>query len=103
MQEFTKKQFWAELEEAGEEVVRERVIAKRYGSGNYKLELAQEWLRLKEQERIEAKEVSSEMLTKEGLEITRSSKNAAWVAAICAVIAVFVSITALWVSLTKNG
>lgn len=48
METFTKKQFWAELGEAGEDAVRERLIAGIYGSANHKKELAEEWLRVQE-------------------------------------------------------
>lgn len=75
MQEtFTADQFWSELDELGEEVVRKRVIAKVYGSGNNKLELAQEWLRRKEQSRDSA-------FKAEQTDIARSAKDAAWSAA----------------------
>ena len=89
---FTKEQFWAELDEAGEATVRERVITRRYGSGNNKLQLAEEWLRLKDV-------VRSEKTTREQLRISRSSRNAAWVAASAAVIAVVISVVALYFSL----
>ena len=48
---FTTQQFWAELDALGEETVRERVVVGAYGSGHNKKELAQEWLRRKDQAR----------------------------------------------------
>ena len=39
---------------------------------------------------------------KEGIGIAKSAKNAAWVAAICAIIALVISIVALFVSLSTT-
>ena len=89
---FTKTQFWAELDEAGEDIVRERVIAERYGHGNHKLELAREWLRLKDVARSNERE-------QQHLGNERSAKNAAWVSAIAAATSVVVSLVALYFSL----
>ena len=46
--QFTAEEFFADLDDLGEAVVRERLIAGIYGSGNQKKELAQEWLRRRE-------------------------------------------------------
>jgi hypothetical protein len=48
---FSTEQFWAELDALGEEKVRERAVVGAYGSGHNKKELAQEWLRQKDQAR----------------------------------------------------
>jgi len=77
---FTKEKFWAELDDLGEEEVRDRIVTGRYGAGNKKLQLAREWLRRRETERIEAS-------NREQIRIARSAKNAAWAAAMAAIIA----------------
>ncbi len=71
---FTSAQFYAECEKLGEDKVREGVLTKRYGSGNHKLELAQEWLRRKEQERESAQ-------VAEQTAIAQRAADAAWVSA----------------------
>jgi hypothetical protein len=46
---FTKEQFWAELDQLGEESVRVNLfVAKTYGDGGPKRTLAEEWLRSRE-------------------------------------------------------
>lgn len=78
---FTREEFWAELEEAGEEEVRARVNTGRYTSGNKKRELAQQWLDKKVHERAELSERRKEASQSEQIEIARSAKDAAWSAA----------------------
>jgi hypothetical protein len=56
METFTKDQFWAELDELGEDEVQTRVLTKRYTDGNHKLSLAREWLAKRERDRQEARE-----------------------------------------------
>lgn len=103
METFTKAQFWAELEVLGEDVVRERVIAKVYGSGNRKLELAQEWLRVQEEKRTDARTTSAHELNVEALKTAKSAKNAAWVAAASALIAAIAAVVAIFLSGAKGG
>lgn len=100
---WTKEQFWAGLEKLGEDVVRERIIAKTYN--DVRRGLAEEWLRLREEERMEASQ-------SEQIDIARSAKDAAWEAAraahnaniiatlalIAAAIAIAVSILAIFLS-----
>lgn len=83
---WTKEQFWAKLEELGEDVVRERIIAKIYD--DVRRGLAEEWLRLREESRREASSA-------EQMRIARSAKNAAWTAAISAIIAAICAIIVL--------
>jgi hypothetical protein len=53
---YSKADFWAELDSLGEDIVRERLIAKRYGDVGPKHDLAIEWLRIKDQGRLEERE-----------------------------------------------
>ena len=73
----TKEEFWIELDAIGEELVRERVVTKKYGKAGDKLALAEEWLRIKEQERKDA-------IVQEHLDIARSAgrhaTTANWIA-----------------------
>jgi hypothetical protein len=101
METFTKQKFWAELEELGEDGVRERLIGKIYSSANHKKELAEEWLRVQEGIRSEIKENEIRSQNKESIDISRSAKNAAWVAAVCAAIAILISIAAICISISK--
>ncbi|MFO1242739.1 MAG: hypothetical protein U1E36_06010 [Rickettsiales bacterium] len=82
---YTKEEFWAELEALGEEEVRVRIVTKKYGDVGDKLALAKEWLESQERRRSDASHA-------EQIHIARSAKNAAWIAAIAAVIAVGVAI-----------
>lgn len=66
----TEEQFRAELDQAGEDVVRERIATKRYSDVNHRRSLAQERLDRKQRLRDEAQR-----------EIARSTKDAAWAAA----------------------
>ena len=85
---YTKEQFWAELEQLGEDAVRIRIITKVYGDASDKRSLAEEWLRHKDRLRIDASNV-------EQIRIARSAKNAAWVAAIGAIIAALIAIASV--------
>ena len=85
---FTKEQFFAELDSLGEDDVRTRVVVGHYGRGNKKLQLAEEWLRLREQSRIDES-------NREQRKTARSAKNAAWVAAIAAIIAAIAAVISL--------
>lgn len=66
--------FRAELEASGEDEVRTMLALGRYGSGRGKDKYVQHWLAEKDQER----EASSKA---DSLEIARSAKDAAWIAA----------------------
>ena len=103
MQTFTRDEFWAELEQLGEDAVRERVITGKFGSGNKKLPLAEEWLRLKEKSRSDAAANAAHDLDVETVRVAKSARDAAWVAAGCAVIAVIISLVALYFSKGGNG
>ena len=88
MQEtFTAEQFFAELEALGEESVRLNLIAKKYGSGNHKKELAEEWLRLLEDQRREDREAASERRAERMISTARLANIIAVIAAITAIIA----------------
>jgi hypothetical protein len=68
---FTAEQFFAECEALGEDKIRIRLAGKIYGDGNHKKALAQEWLRLREQTRIDHNNDTM-------LQTAISSKDAAW-------------------------
>lgn len=71
METFTAEQFFAELEKTGEDVVRTRVATRTvYGAGNKKHQLAEEWLRRKDQERRDA-------IDAENLSIAKAARDAA--------------------------
>lgn len=85
---FTKEQFWAELDELGEEQVRVNLdVTKIYGDVGSKRALALEWLRRRDQSR-------SETSNREQMRIARSAKNAAWIAAIAAIVAAIIAAVA---------
>ncbi|WP_373489854.1 hypothetical protein [Parasphingorhabdus sp.] len=72
---------YAEFEEWGEKLVREKFELGHFGSGtDGKHNLARIWLSQKDQERIEESNSLSRATA-------RSAKNAAWAAAIAAIIA----------------
>jgi hypothetical protein len=77
---FDKDVFYAELEEAGEETVRDNLLAKRYGDVSNKKAFAEEWLAQKARARNESSQ-------SEQIEIARSAKDAAWEAASAARVA----------------
>lgn len=103
METFTKAQFWAELDTAGEHVVRERVIGKVYGAGNSKLALAEEWLRVREVARADAQAQAAHNVALENLRTAKSAKNAAWVAAASAVVAIISSLVAFFAAKGSGG
>lgn len=88
---FTKDSFWAELDRLGEDEVRNRLIANRYGLGQQKKPLAQAWLQERERSRADASSL-------EQMRIARSAKNAAWAAAIAAIIAAIAAIVSIAIS-----
>ena len=78
---FTRKSFWAELETLGEESVRVRIMTGAYAPKSAKRQLAEEWIRKKDQERaddLEARKLASQS---EQIDIARDAKDAAWAAA----------------------
>lgn len=88
-----KEQLWSQFAAAGEDKVRENIIAQRYGqSDSYKERFALEWLREKEQERVANAARRAEELIAEQIEIARSVKNATWVAASAAIIAAIIAV-----------
>ena len=82
-----RDEFFAELETTGELQVRTNIAQKYYGFHNGKMQLAEEWLRIKDQDRRDSADAREEAARREQINIARSAKNAAWVAAIAAIIA----------------
>jgi hypothetical protein len=82
---------FAEFEELGEADVRLRLKMNHWLRGSPKTALAEEWVRAKDDARIDASNA-------EHLRIARSEKNAAWIAAISAMIAIIISVIALYLS-----
>jgi hypothetical protein len=87
-------ELWPELEVLGEDEVRRRLALQTYG--HTKLPAVLEWLRRKEQERIAAAEQRHSAQRLEELSILRSTKHAAWGAAIAAVITAIFALVALF-------
>jgi len=86
-----KDALFSELESTGEKSVREKLAQGVYGS--HKIHLIFEWLRQKEEERInaaisraDAAASRAESTTIEQLRHTRSATIAAWIAAIAAIV-----------------
>ena len=75
------------LEESGEDKVRERLASNIYGS--QERPIVEEWLLSKEREKSYKK-------VEEYLNIARSAKHAAWIAAIAALISAMAAIAA-WI------
>lgn len=75
------------LEESGEDKVRERLASNIYGS--QERPIVEEWLLSKEREKSDKK-------MEEYLNIARSAKHAAWIAAIAALISAMAAIAA-WI------
>lgn len=73
------------LEEIGEAKVRERLASNIYGT--QERGIVEEWLLTKERERNQKK-------TNEYIEVARSAKRAAWVAAVAALISALAAIMA---------
>ena len=73
-EKFTAEHFYATLEELGEAKVRERLATGAWGKLGPKVELANVWVDEKDRARASASE-------SEQIEIARSAKEAAWVAA----------------------
>lgn len=75
------------LEESGKDKVRERLASNIYGS--QERPIVEEWLLSKEREKSDKK-------VEEYLNIARSAKHAAWIAAIAALISAMAAIAA-WI------
>jgi hypothetical protein len=85
---------WPELEKIGEEEVRRRLVLNVYG--HTKLPAVQAWLEKKEFDRRgKSGEQDREQRTQE-LDILKSTKNAAWVAAAAAVLSAAFAALAFW-------
>jgi len=91
------EKFFSELAIIGESNVRTRLAQGIYGQN--KIPLIHEWLRKEEEKRInlatsraESAASRAEVATLEQLRIARSAKNAAWIAAIVAIIGITISI-----------
>lgn len=96
----TMKQYKAEFEEKGEEKVKTELASGQYGNKtdpSYpKACYAKIWLEEKEtnrQEVIKREEIS---IAKEANQISKSAKNAAWLALIISVISILMSIFTLF-------
>jgi hypothetical protein len=98
---WTKDEFFAELDEAGEDEVRVRLATKIYTDVNEKGALAREWLQRRELSRTAELERSRAASSLEQIRIARSAKNAAWTAAIAAIIAAMFAAVAIVISLYK--
>lgn len=90
MAQDTKEPFLAALDELGESEVRSRLVggiwnARRRG-------FAEAWLHERERER-------SDSSNSEQMHVARSAKNAAWVAAIAAIVATTCAIVSIAISL----
>jgi hypothetical protein len=87
-QQITKTEFYAQLEEAGEELVRERLARSHFGDRGDKRAMVVLWLEGKDQARRDTS-------NRESLRIAKSAKNAAWAAAIAAIIAAVCAVIAI--------
>lgn len=94
METFTKERFWAELDQIGEEGVRERIVTKRFATHNHKLALAEEWLARRERATAHESASAAAKVTADAARTNRMTMYAAWSA-------VGISVLALIVSLVK--
>jgi|EndMetStandDraft_9_1072997.scaffolds.fasta_scaffold100678_2 hypothetical protein len=89
---FTKAQFLSELDDLGEDRVRELLVSARHDD---KLSLIEAWLRQREGSRLETS-------SKEHLELTRAAVNHALAANVRATLALAVSAIALLVAVLEG-
>lgn len=89
-------EFWKKLDDLGEGEVRKRLAQNVYGQE--KVKFVNEWLRLKEKTRQSEDATEEDGHRQANLEIARSSKNATWVSAGASILAVLISIIALYFS-----
>jgi hypothetical protein len=87
-------ELWPELEKIGEPEVRKQLATRAYAPHN--VPVVEEWLRTKEDQRRQHETVSEVSRREQELVINRTSKNAAWVAAIAAIVSIIISIVALF-------
>ena len=78
-------QRWEEIENIGEDAVREKVSLGLYSGA--RLRRAKAWLEKKDQARSSESSRRKEASSSEQRRMARSAKNAAWVAAIAAIVA----------------
>lgn len=91
-----KKDFYNDLEQSGEDYVRESLRLGRYQGR--KAQLAQLWLEGREKTRLANDIETSKEANRDQIDIARSAKNAAWVAAIAAIMAVIAAIISLYLN-----
>jgi hypothetical protein len=87
------KDFWKELDDAGEVKVRQNIASGRYAP-DY-LAMAHGWIAHKRQERERSDSFASADRDERMIAISLSSKRAAWVAAIAAIVAAIAAIVAI--------
>ena len=93
-------ELWPKLEKRGEPEVRKQLAARVYGPKN--IPIVEEWLRRQEEQRTQEEKSAAVGDKRSELRVAASVKNAAWVAAVAAVISVLMSVIALLVALAKN-
>jgi CHASE3 domain sensor protein len=74
---FTKQQFWAVLEKAGETEVRIALGSGTYGEATDRSALVTEWLRIKDQERSAASAIDTSALARAANDLARSANTIA--------------------------
>jgi hypothetical protein len=89
---------WKQLDDLGEEEVRKRLAQNVYGQK--KLKAVQEWLRRRAEISETKVTIEDNAHRQQTIEIARSSRNATWASAIASIIAVLLSIVALYFSYT---
>lgn len=88
-----KETLYVEFEADGEDKVRENIATQQYGQPNsYKEKLARDWLRRKDDERLETRIRAQTSIAQSSKRAARNSAVAAWVAAIAAAIVALTSI-----------
>lgn len=92
-------EFEKELEALGIDEVRIRLETKIYGDLNEKGGLARAWVLRKELAANAELRRLNDAATQKQIEIACSAKNAAWTAAICAIVAVPISLVAVAISI----
>ncbi len=92
-----KDELRKQLDELGEQQVRENLAQKIYGEK--KIPLVNEWLRQKEEEeRNTQREKGEREHRAEEIRVSKSARNAAWLAAIAAVVSAIFAIVAVMYS-----
>lgn len=92
MQTRTKAEAFAEWDEWGEDHVRTKFNLGEFGNGGNKYALVKMWLDQKYQDRLDRLNRAADALSSENLRVTRSAKNAAWMAATMAIVAAIAAI-----------